>query len=83
MSFADIVKGRLLDFDDKVRTQAVITLCDLFKSNLECIPQSSELILKVTDRLRDKKVRFCGKRILLAYDMMLILLCSVFLLGVC
>ncbi|RZC54499.1 hypothetical protein C5167_013360 [Papaver somniferum] len=52
----DIVKGRLLDFDDKVRTQAVITLCDLFKSNLECIPQSSELILKVTDRLRDKKV---------------------------
>ncbi|KAI3984094.1 hypothetical protein MKX01_035221 [Papaver californicum] len=51
----DIIKGRLLDFDDKVRTQAVITLCDLFKSNLECIPQSSELILKVTDRLRDKK----------------------------
>ncbi|MCL7026648.1 hypothetical protein MKW94_016571, partial [Papaver nudicaule] len=56
VNFLDSIKGRLLDFDDKVRTQAVITICDLFKSNLECVPQSSELILKVTDRLRDKKV---------------------------
>ncbi|OVA03847.1 hypothetical protein BVC80_8065g3 [Macleaya cordata] len=48
------IEGRLLDFDDKVRTQAVIALCDLAKSNLKSIPP--ELISRVTDRLRDKKV---------------------------
>ncbi|KAF6152763.1 hypothetical protein GIB67_004592 [Kingdonia uniflora] len=48
------LEGRLLDFDDKVRTQAVITVCDLAESNLNCIP--SELVLRAADRLRDKKV---------------------------
>lgn len=48
------LEGRLLDFDDKVRTQAVFAVCDLAKSNLKCIPP--ELILRVTERLRDKKV---------------------------
>ncbi|KAJ4965300.1 hypothetical protein NE237_017149 [Protea cynaroides] len=48
------LEGRLLDFDDKVRTQAVFTVCDLANSNLKILP--SELILKAADRLRDKKV---------------------------
>ncbi|XP_010912048.2 sister chromatid cohesion protein PDS5 homolog B isoform X2 [Elaeis guineensis] len=48
------LEGRLLDFDDKVRTQAVIAVCDLAKSNLTCFP--SELVLKALERLRDKKV---------------------------
>ncbi|KAL5704355.1 hypothetical protein ACHQM5_022795 [Ranunculus cassubicifolius] len=48
------LEGRLLDFDDKVRIQAVITVCDLAKSNLKSIPP--ELILHAMERLRDKKV---------------------------
>ncbi|XP_043700993.1 sister chromatid cohesion protein PDS5 homolog A isoform X2 [Telopea speciosissima] len=48
------LEGRLLDFDDKVRTQAVFTVCDLANSNLKFLP--SELILQAADRLRDKKV---------------------------
>lgn len=46
--------GRLLDFDDKVRTQTVLAVCDLAKSNLTCFP--SELVLQSLERLRDKKV---------------------------
>lgn len=46
--------GRLLDFDDKVRTQAVLAICDLAISNLTCFP--SELVLQAVERLRDKKV---------------------------
>ncbi|XP_073000395.1 sister chromatid cohesion protein PDS5 homolog B isoform X2 [Typha latifolia] len=48
------LEGRLLDFDDKVRTQAVIAVCDLAKSNLTCFP--SEVVLHAVERLRDKKV---------------------------
>ncbi|XP_042494416.1 sister chromatid cohesion protein PDS5 homolog A isoform X2 [Macadamia integrifolia] len=48
------LEGRLLDFDDKVRTQAVFTVCDLASSNPKFLP--SELILRAADRLRDKKV---------------------------
>ncbi|XP_008785877.2 sister chromatid cohesion protein PDS5 homolog A [Phoenix dactylifera] len=48
------LEGRLLDFDDKVRTQAVVAVCDLAKANLTCFP--SELLLKALERLRDKKV---------------------------
>lgn len=51
---AAALEGRLLDFDDKVRTQAVVAVCDLAKSNLTCFP--SELVLKALERLRDKKV---------------------------
>ncbi|KAM0947386.1 putative sister chromatid cohesion protein Pds5 [Dioscorea sansibarensis] len=48
------VVGRLLDFDEKVRLQAVITICDLAISNLSCFP--SEVVLQAIERLRDKKV---------------------------
>ncbi|KAK9271081.1 hypothetical protein L1049_026670 [Liquidambar formosana] len=46
--------GRLLDFDDKVRTRAVVVACDLARSNLKFIPPT--LISEVTQRLRDKKI---------------------------
>ncbi|KAH0466271.1 hypothetical protein IEQ34_006374 [Dendrobium chrysotoxum] len=48
------VEGRLLDFDDKVRTQAISVICNLASSNLSCFP--SELVLKAIKRLRDKKI---------------------------
>ncbi|XVF36899.1 hypothetical protein REPUB_Repub19eG0098700 [Reevesia pubescens] len=48
------IKDRLLDFDDKVRTQAVIVACDLARSNLKYTPP--ELISEVIERLRDKKI---------------------------
>ncbi|KAI3761075.1 hypothetical protein L1987_51482 [Smallanthus sonchifolius] len=48
------LEGRLLDFDDKVRTQAVAVVCDLAKSNLRPVPP--EMITQAAKRLRDKKV---------------------------
>ncbi|XP_076919857.1 sister chromatid cohesion protein PDS5 homolog B-like [Bidens hawaiensis] len=48
------LEGRLLDFDDKVRTQAVAVVCDLAKSNFRPVP--SEMIAQAAKRLRDKKV---------------------------
>ncbi|OMO55532.1 Armadillo-like helical [Corchorus olitorius] len=47
------VEDRLLDFNDKVRMQAVTVACDLARSNLK--DTSSKLIYEVTERLRDKK----------------------------
>ncbi|KAK1301184.1 hypothetical protein QJS10_CPB13g01215 [Acorus calamus] len=50
------LEGRLLDFDDKVRTKAVIAVCDLAKSNLTYIQfEYSEMVSKAAERLRDKK----------------------------
>lgn len=51
---AAALEGRLLDFDDKVRTKAVDAVCDLAKSYPRSI--RSELILQAMERLRDKKV---------------------------
>ncbi|KAL4583130.1 hypothetical protein LXL04_007694 [Taraxacum kok-saghyz] len=48
------LEDRLLDFDDKVRTQAVAVLCDLAKSNLRPLPP--KMIAEAAKRLRDKKV---------------------------
>uniref|UniRef100_A0A1D1YLJ6 Sister chromatid cohesion protein PDS5 A n=1 Tax=Anthurium amnicola TaxID=1678845 RepID=A0A1D1YLJ6_9ARAE len=48
------LEGRLLDFDDKVRIQAVTVVCDLANFNMGFFP--SEIILQAADRLRDKKV---------------------------
>ncbi|KAE8690421.1 putative translation initiation factor if-3 [Hibiscus syriacus] len=48
------VKDRLLDFDDKVRMQAVIVACDIARSNLKYT--SPEFISEFTERLRDKKI---------------------------
>ncbi|KAG5544487.1 hypothetical protein RHGRI_017042 [Rhododendron griersonianum] len=48
------LEGRLLDFDDRVRTQAVVVVCDLARANLKSVPH--ELISRATERLRDKKV---------------------------
>ncbi|KAL7603365.1 hypothetical protein Lser_V15G19189 [Lactuca serriola] len=48
------LEGRLLDFDDKVRIQAVAVVCDLAKSNLRPLPL--EIIAQAAKRLRDKKV---------------------------
>ncbi|KAJ6337417.1 hypothetical protein OIU76_007150 [Salix suchowensis] len=48
------LEGRLLDFDDRVRTQAAVVACDLARTNLRFFPP--ELISKVAERLRDKKI---------------------------
>ncbi|KAK9993628.1 hypothetical protein SO802_023331 [Lithocarpus litseifolius] len=48
------LEDRLLDFDDKVRTQAVIVACDLAQSNLKFVPP--KLISQTSERLRDKKI---------------------------
>ncbi|XP_022768187.1 sister chromatid cohesion protein PDS5 homolog A-like isoform X3 [Durio zibethinus] len=48
------IKDRLLDFDDKVRMQAVVVACDISRSNLKYT--SPELISEVLERLRDKKI---------------------------
>ncbi|KDP32795.1 hypothetical protein JCGZ_12087 [Jatropha curcas] len=47
------IEGRLLDYDDRVRTLAVVVVCDLARLNLKFFPP--ELISKATERLRDKK----------------------------
>ncbi|XP_057735278.1 sister chromatid cohesion protein PDS5 homolog B isoform X2 [Arachis stenosperma] len=48
------VEDRLLDFDDRVRMQAVLVACDISRSNLKLVP--STLISQATERLRDKKI---------------------------
>ncbi|MQL79390.1 hypothetical protein Taro_011842, partial [Colocasia esculenta] len=48
------LEGRLLDFDDKVRIQAVTVVCELAKFDMRCFP--SDILLRAADRLRDKKV---------------------------
>ncbi|CAA2988300.1 sister chromatid cohesion PDS5 homolog A isoform X2 [Olea europaea subsp. europaea] len=48
------IEGRLLDFDDRVRMEAVSVLCDLVKSYLNVVP--SESISRAAERLRDKKI---------------------------
>ena len=48
------LEGRLLDFDDRVRMEAVIIACDLARSNLKIFPP--KLMSQTTERLRDKKV---------------------------
>ncbi|KAD2805787.1 hypothetical protein E3N88_39164 [Mikania micrantha] len=60
------LEGRLLDFDDKVRTQAVAVACDLFKSNLRPIPP--EMITQAAKRLRDKKVSVRKKALQMLLD---------------
>ncbi|WOL16058.1 sister chromatid cohesion protein [Canna indica] len=55
------IEGRLLDFDDKVRIEAVFAVCDLAKSNLTYFP--SEIVLQAVERLRDKKA-FVRKRVM-------------------
>lgn len=52
--WAAALEGRLLDFDDKVRTQAVSVVCDLAKSNIRPVPP--EMLAQAAKRLRDKKV---------------------------
>lgn len=51
-----------MDFDDKVRSQAVTVVCDLAKSNLKSVP--TELMSRAAERLRDKKVHFEARIIL-------------------
>lgn len=48
------LEDRLLDFDDKVRAQAVTVVSDLARSNLKSFPRN--LISQAAKRLRDKKV---------------------------
>ncbi|XP_058724136.1 sister chromatid cohesion protein PDS5 homolog B isoform X3 [Vicia villosa] len=48
------VEGRLLDFDDRVRMQAVAVACDICSSNLKRVPL--KLMAEATERLRDKKI---------------------------
>lgn len=48
------LQGRLLDSDDRVRSEAVTVVCDLARYKLKSVPL--ELITCVAERLRDKKV---------------------------
>ncbi|KZV16550.1 hypothetical protein F511_11382 [Dorcoceras hygrometricum] len=48
------IHGRLLDHDEKVRSEAVKVMSDLAKTNLNLV--SSDLISGASERLRDKKV---------------------------
>ncbi|KAK2659490.1 hypothetical protein Ddye_006023 [Dipteronia dyeriana] len=48
------LESRLLDFDDRVRMEAVIVACDIARSNLKLVPP--KLISEATERIRDKKI---------------------------
>ncbi|KAL9683642.1 hypothetical protein QQ045_015467 [Rhodiola kirilowii] len=48
------LSDRLLDFDDSVRSHAVVVVCELAILNLKSFP--AELISEATKRLRDKKI---------------------------
>lgn len=48
------LEQRLLDFDDRVRMQAVIAASDITKSNMKFVPP--KLISETSERLRDKKI---------------------------
>ncbi|KAG9444024.1 hypothetical protein H6P81_015364 [Aristolochia fimbriata] len=48
------LQERLLDYDEKVRIEAVIVVCELAKSNLQHI--QPDIVLQAAERLRDKKV---------------------------
>ncbi|XP_027091600.1 sister chromatid cohesion protein PDS5 homolog B isoform X1 [Coffea arabica] len=48
------LESRLLDFDDRVRMQAVSIVCDVARLQIGSV--TNELISQVADRLRDKKV---------------------------
>ncbi|ESR47424.1 hypothetical protein CICLE_v10003517mg, partial [Citrus x clementina] len=56
------LESRLLDFDDRVRTEAVIVACDLARSHLKFVPE--KLISEATERLRDKKISVRKKALL-------------------
>ncbi|XP_023523391.1 sister chromatid cohesion protein PDS5 homolog A-like isoform X2 [Cucurbita pepo subsp. pepo] len=48
------VEERLLDFDDRVRTRAIIIVCDIARSNIKFVPVT--LISQAAERLRDKRI---------------------------
>ncbi|KAH7567871.1 hypothetical protein JRO89_XS07G0171100 [Xanthoceras sorbifolium] len=48
------LESRILDFDDRVRMEAVIVACDIARSNLKFVPP--KLISEATERIRDKKM---------------------------
>ncbi|CAN4099678.1 unnamed protein product [Withania somnifera] len=48
------LQGRLLDSDDRVRSEAVMVVCDFARYKLKSVPL--ELITRVAERLRDRKV---------------------------
>ncbi|XP_022976675.1 sister chromatid cohesion protein PDS5 homolog A-like isoform X2 [Cucurbita maxima] len=48
------VEERLLDLDDRVRTQAIIVVCDIARSTSKFVPVT--LISQVAERLRDKRI---------------------------
>ncbi|KAG6608062.1 Sister chromatid cohesion protein PDS5-like A-B, partial [Cucurbita argyrosperma subsp. sororia] len=58
------VEERLLDFDDRVRTRAIIIVCDIARSNIKFAPVT--LISQAAERLRDKRIP-C-KVLMLCYD---------------
>ncbi|EFH65409.1 binding protein [Arabidopsis lyrata subsp. lyrata] len=48
------IQERLLDFDDRVRTQALVVACDIMKFDMKYVPLN--LISEASERLRDKKI---------------------------
>ena len=54
MNISAAVEERLLDFDDRVRTRAIIIVCDIARSNIKFVPVT--LISQAAERLRDKRV---------------------------
>lgn len=57
MNITAAVEERLLDLDDRVRTQAIVVICDIVRSNIKFVPV--RLIYQAIERLRDKRVFYC------------------------
>lgn len=57
MNISGAVEERLLDLDDRVRTRAIIVVCDIVQSNIKFVPVT--LISQAAERLRDKRVFYC------------------------
>lgn len=57
MDITAAVEERLLDLDDRVRTQAIIVVCDIARASIKFVPVT--LISQAAERLRDKRVFCC------------------------
>lgn len=55
MICAAALEARLLDFEDRVRTEAVTVICDIAMSNANFVVH--KIFAESTERLRDKSVR--------------------------
>lgn len=54
MNWTAALEARLLDFEDRVRMEAVAVVCDITMSNTNFV--THKLLAESTERLRDKSV---------------------------